>query len=343
MAASCFNVVRGKRIRVTRLDSCGNYPVPTTANSLVVSDGFISVQYTMDYQAGDEHIQKNADGNLCINDKSCDVFKRMAVKISLCGVDPDLLSLVTSNAVELDASGVDVGFRVQEGLACSTFGLELWSGLGGLDCGNTSSKQSVTEGGAGLTSFTLTYNGPVGTFPETTAAIAAAATAAQVQAALQNAIDPIAPSGTDVVVTGATSGPYTVTFVGRLAGTAITALTATPTGGSGTVTIANVQTGGVSTSSYGYFLLPFVRNGTLRDFTVMNGPTLFEIDGWSDSGAGWGSGPYNVVAAGTAGAASALKVPMSATDHALIRLTTVAPPASACGYQVMPAAPTAAA
>lgn len=341
MAANCYGVVRGKRIRVTRLDSCGAFPVPTTANSLVTSSGFVSVQFSPDYEAGEEIIQKNADGALCVNDRTCDVFKRTNVTISFCNVDPDIMSLVTGNSVEVDGSGNDVGFRINEAIGCNQFALELWTGIDGqAACPPTNAVQSLTEGGTGLTSFTLTVTVP-GYAGATTGSIAAAATAAQVQAALE-ALDGIDPG--DVIVTGPTSGPYIVTFQGRYAGAAVTTMTTTPTGGTGTVTAAVVTAGGVSTGgNYGYILLPFVRNGTLRDFTVELGPTNFEIQAWTDNGGNWGVGPYNVIAQGAGGVASSLKTPIGTNDHMLIRSTSVAPPAAACGYQVMPAAPTPAA
>ena len=96
--------------------------------------------------------------------------------------------------------------------------------------------QTVTEGGSGLTSFTLTYSG------QTTGSIAAAATAATVQAALE-ALSNIGVG--QVVVTGAAGGPYTVAFQGSLADTNVAQMTATPTGGSGTVTVATTTGGGV--------------------------------------------------------------------------------------------------
>jgi hypothetical protein len=95
--------------------------------------------------------------------------------------------------------------------------------------------QTVTEGGSGLTSFTLTWNG------QTTASIDAQATAATVQAALE-ALSNIGVG--DVTVTGNPGGPYTVTFGGALAGTDVAQMTATPTGGTGTVTIATTTAGG---------------------------------------------------------------------------------------------------
>lgn len=99
----------------------------------------------------------------------------------------------------------------------------------------TNEIQTVTEGGAGLTSFTLTYSG------QTTASLAALATAAQVQAALE-ALSNIGAG--NVTVTGAAGGVYTVTFIGALAGTDVAQMTATPTGGSGTVTVATGTAGG---------------------------------------------------------------------------------------------------
>lgn len=102
--------------------------------------------------------------------------------------------------------------------------------------------QSVTIGGAGLTSFTLTYSG------QTTGAIAAAATAATVKAALV-ALSNIADG--DVTVTGSAGGPYTVTFGGTLKDTDVAQMTATPTGGTGTVTVATVTAGAGAGSADG--------------------------------------------------------------------------------------------
>lgn len=99
----------------------------------------------------------------------------------------------------------------------------------------TDEVQTLTEGGSGLTSYTLTYSG------QTTASIAAAATAADVQAALE-ALSNIAPG--DVTVTGSPGGVYTVTFGGTLADTNVAQMTSTPTGGSGTLTVATATAGG---------------------------------------------------------------------------------------------------
>lgn len=100
---------------------------------------------------------------------------------------------------------------------------------------NSNEIQTVTEGGTGLTSFTLTYSG------QTTGSITQAASAATVQTALE-ALSNIGVG--DVSVAGSTGGPYTVTFQGALASTNVAQMTATPTGGTGTVTVATLAPGG---------------------------------------------------------------------------------------------------
>lgn len=105
----------------------------------------------------------------------------------------------------------------------------------------TDEVQTLTEGGSGLTSFTITWNG------QTTASIDDDATAAEVQAALE-ALSNIGVG--DVIVTGGplATGPFTVTFAGALADTNVAAMTTTPTGGTGTVVVATTTAGGTEGS-----------------------------------------------------------------------------------------------
>lgn len=105
----------------------------------------------------------------------------------------------------------------------------------------TEEVQTLTEGGSGLTSFTITYSG------QTTASIDDDATAAQVQAALE-ALSNLAPG--DVVVTGGPlgTGPFTLTFGGTLVDTNVAEVTTTPTGGTGTVVVATTTAGGAEGS-----------------------------------------------------------------------------------------------
>lgn len=130
MAPTCFSVVRGKRVRVTELDVCG---APVTGNSYVVSDGFVQVAITSEIEDGDEYVQKNADGALCVNERAPDSLKRLNVTVDWCNVDPDIINLITGYPTELDGSDV-VGFRIQEGEADTMWALEVWTGLGNQNC-----------------------------------------------------------------------------------------------------------------------------------------------------------------------------------------------------------------
>ena len=113
------------------------------------------------------------------------------------------------------------------------------SALGGPYNATTEEVQTLTYGGSGLTSYTLTFSG------QTTASIPAAATAAQIQAALE-ALSNIGAG--NVEVTG-TASPFTVKFIGARANTNVAQMTSTPTGGSGTVTVATTTAGGGATDT----------------------------------------------------------------------------------------------
>lgn len=126
-----YSLIRGHRLRVTRLDGCGN-PVPGP-DSVVVTKGFISVQYTANIEEGEPISVPNASGEICISDTPAPKFTGYGVTVNLCGVDPNLVNLMTGQPLVYDGSLTPevVGFRVSTGvnLDNSGFALELWSGV----------------------------------------------------------------------------------------------------------------------------------------------------------------------------------------------------------------------
>lgn len=134
--ARSMKTVRGKRIRVTRLNECGEVPESGDACSFVVSKGFVTVTLSPQNEEGSEFLLLNANGELCVNDQAEHNFKRNQLEIELCDVDPELISLITRVVLETDASGDTVGFRSSEGLIEEQFAFELWSGVGESDCAN---------------------------------------------------------------------------------------------------------------------------------------------------------------------------------------------------------------
>lgn len=132
----CFSLIRGRALRVTRLDGCG-VPVPGP-DSVVTSKGFISVALTANTEEGEPISVPNANGDICISDTPAPKFTGYGVEINLCGVDPNLVNLLTGQPLVYDDASTPeaVGFRVNTGvdLDSSGFSLELWSGVPAAQC-----------------------------------------------------------------------------------------------------------------------------------------------------------------------------------------------------------------
>lgn len=135
MATTCFIPILGKRLRVTTLDSCGNVPAGATADSQLVTDGFITLSMSAEVDDGTEIITKKADGTFCVNEKLASNFKRFTVSITFCGVNPSLLAMVTNAEAYNDYTvGNVAGIIVGEGAIEKNFALELWTGVSGAAC-----------------------------------------------------------------------------------------------------------------------------------------------------------------------------------------------------------------
>lgn len=131
MATKILKSIKGKTVRLTRLDECGN--VVEGSCSTLVSDCFVSVTMTGEYEAGDEYIQKSAWGDLCINDKDPDILKRVSVAIQFAEINPDALDIIAAaNPVVNggDTIGATFGADPNE----TAFALEVWTKRTGVDC-----------------------------------------------------------------------------------------------------------------------------------------------------------------------------------------------------------------
>jgi hypothetical protein len=125
-----ISLVRGRRLRVTKADGCGN--LVRGPNSVVVTEGFISVGFTANQQEGETISVTNAAGNVCILDEPSPKFLNYAVTTQFCGVNPELVNLMTGNPLVLGADGTSiVGFGVDSTVDISKqgFSMELWSNV----------------------------------------------------------------------------------------------------------------------------------------------------------------------------------------------------------------------
>ena len=139
MTTHTFTPVLGKRFRLTSLDVCGRV---TDESLSFVGDGFVSVTLSSETEEGAEILQKKFNGGLCVNEKQSDSFKRFTLENEFCGVNPDVLSIMTNAEPYEDASGDIAGFTVPEGDIDKAFALEIWTGLSGQACGEGAEEAS---------------------------------------------------------------------------------------------------------------------------------------------------------------------------------------------------------
>lgn len=136
MATTCVSLARGRVLRLTRLDECG-VPDPGPAATLV-SDGFVSVAVEPEYLDPEEIEQRNANGDLCIDDRSNPALRWLNLEIVMCRVDPDAFNIITGNPLVVDDAAPtpnNVGFRIDDDVTgTANFALELWSNVTGQPC-----------------------------------------------------------------------------------------------------------------------------------------------------------------------------------------------------------------
>lgn len=173
-APSSFPLVRGRKMRVTKVDGCCN--VVYGSSSTVVSDGFVSVALTGNINEPEEITVVNANGQTCVRDTGCPEFTGYTAEITFCEVDPCLFSIMTGQEPVLDAQGEVAGFKMNSSVvACDHgFALEVWAGVPGVAC----------EGVAGAQGYLLLpclRSGTIGDFTIENAAVTFTVTGATTQ------------------------------------------------------------------------------------------------------------------------------------------------------------------
>lgn len=90
-----------------------------------------------------------------------------------------------------------------------------------------------------------------------------------------------------------------------------------------------------NTRRWGYYLLPWLYQGTVGKPTIENDAVNFTLtDAMTHDGNQWGTGPYNIQYT-SLGAASPLFTSLASTAHDLLIAVNMAPPAAVCGFQTL--------
>lgn len=136
MAVECVSLLRGRRIRVTKLDECG--AVVEGPNSTVTMSAFVSGTFTPNYLDAEEITQTDANGDLCIDDRSPVQLRWIDVSLVICLIDPTMINLITGDPLVVDDAAPTpntVGFRIDADLTGSAnFALEVWTNVAGAAC-----------------------------------------------------------------------------------------------------------------------------------------------------------------------------------------------------------------
>jgi hypothetical protein len=106
--------------------------VPVTGTGgQVVTNGFISISPSPEYEEGEEFLQKNANGDPCVNEKDPNFLKRVGLEVEFCNIDPDAIVLMTGERLLVTGAATGTGVAFGEGLLLARFGLEVWQPLAG--------------------------------------------------------------------------------------------------------------------------------------------------------------------------------------------------------------------
>lgn len=130
--AICAAPIKGSHLRVVRVDDCG-VPVTGSGALTIVTKGFVQVVMEPDYEDGEEFVERNADGELCVNQKDRPSLKRFGLTVDWCEVDPVLAAYVMSARL-LDTASPAVtgtGWAMSEGEPDNKFSMEVWQRVAG--------------------------------------------------------------------------------------------------------------------------------------------------------------------------------------------------------------------
>lgn len=164
MVAQCVSPIQARVARFIKLDVCGN-PVTGAESAVVVTNGFVSINPSPQYQDGEEHTQRRADGALCVYQKDPSELTRVDLTSNFCVLDPDAIVVITGERLLTTGSATGTGVAYGEGQLTSRYSLEVWQPVTGAGACDPSGNQQfvywafMNAGNSKVQDFTF-ENGP---------------------------------------------------------------------------------------------------------------------------------------------------------------------------------------
>lgn len=130
MVARCVSPIQARVARLIKLDVCGN-PVTGASSAVVVTNGFVSIAPSPQYQDGEEHTQRKADGTLCVYQKDPSELTRVDITTNFCVLDPDAVVVISGERLLTTGGVTGTGVAYGEGVLTARHSLEVWQPVTG--------------------------------------------------------------------------------------------------------------------------------------------------------------------------------------------------------------------
>ena len=130
MVAQCVSPIQARVARIIKLDECGN-PVTGASSSVVVTDGFVSIEPSPQYSDGEEHSERKANGQLCVYQKDPSELTHVELTTNFCVMDPDALVVITGERLLTTNTVTGTGVAYGEGNITARHSLEVWQPIVG--------------------------------------------------------------------------------------------------------------------------------------------------------------------------------------------------------------------
>jgi hypothetical protein len=124
---SVYPLVFGVKLRLTKVNSCG-LPLAGPANRIVTS-GFVTANFTPQLKDAADLDQNNAEGLICVTERTQPQRKRWQLALELCSVNTGVIALLTSWEQLLDYADNPNGFQDSESVESDLgVAIEIWTG-----------------------------------------------------------------------------------------------------------------------------------------------------------------------------------------------------------------------
>lgn len=140
MVAQCVSPIQARVARLVKLDVCGN-PVTGASSAVVVTNGFISIEPAPNYEDGEEHTQRKADGSLCVYQKDPSELTYTELTTNFCVLDPDAITVITGERLLTTGGVTGTGVAYGEGQLTARYSLEVWQPVVGAGACSASGAQ----------------------------------------------------------------------------------------------------------------------------------------------------------------------------------------------------------